>query len=378
MRRNVLPCITIVLFLFGARAQSSFTFSGKPVYEITAKQNNATLGVIRVELFPAIAPLHVRNFDSLVSVKFFDTTAFHRIVPGFVIQGGDPNSRHGPTSTWGFGDPGQPMVKAEFSKARHDRGILSAARKGNDINSATSQFFICVDTAFRLDGKYSVYGRVAAGMNVADTIVSRPRTLPNNMPVQKIEMFVKRDGSNDAAPAAPALLTPVHGMVDVPLFDTVKLNWQPLPDAIIYEAEIARDEQFLNTFSVVATGLPALEVFDVEYMTTYYWRVRANNGGKLGPYSATWNFTTIGDYAGVATRQAAGPMVYYDGIQGSLLFSGLSYRARITLHDLSGRELYAAQASTYRLSLRINLSYGLYLYSISDGTDTQYGKIIIN
>src|SRR5437868_7957173 len=132
-------------------SQFTYTYTGKPRFQIVTTQASATLGVIHVELFPTIAPRHVRNFDSLVSKQFYDTTAFHRVVPGFVIQGGDPNSRSGPVSTWGYGQPGQPTVKAEFSVARHERGILSAARS-NNINSATSQFFICVAPACNLYG----------------------------------------------------------------------------------------------------------------------------------------------------------------------------------------------------------------------------------
>ena len=103
------------------------------------------------------APFHVANFDSLVNVHFYDSTAFHRVIPGFMIQGGDPNSRSGPIATWGFGDPSQPTVNAEFSAARHLRGIVSAARDA-DKNSANSQFFICVADAACLKGEYSVYG----------------------------------------------------------------------------------------------------------------------------------------------------------------------------------------------------------------------------
>ncbi|HOZ87941.1 MAG TPA: peptidylprolyl isomerase, partial [Bacteroidia bacterium] len=143
--------------------QSSFTYTGKPMYEILTKQNNAVLGSIIVELFPTIAPKHVRNFDSLVSTGFYDTTAFHRCVPSFVIQGGDPNTRHGPISTWGYGQPNQPTVNAEFGPVKHVRGSFSAARSSN-INSATSQFFICVAAASNLNGQYSLYGRVTSGM----------------------------------------------------------------------------------------------------------------------------------------------------------------------------------------------------------------------
>ena len=117
---------------------STYTFSGKPTYQILTKRGGNLLGIINVELFPAIAPLAVINFDSLVSFHFFDSTAFHRVVPTFVIQGGDPNSKHGPKSTWGQGDPNQPTVNAEFSQAMHLRGTFAAARdrKSTRLNSS--------------------------------------------------------------------------------------------------------------------------------------------------------------------------------------------------------------------------------------------------
>ena len=115
------------------------------------------------------APRAVAYWDSLVGVQFFDSTAFHRVVPGFVVQGGDPNSRRGPRSTWGFGQPNQPNVPAEFSALSHERGILSAARDMN-INSANSQFFICVAAARFLNGQYTVVGKVIKGMEIVDQI----------------------------------------------------------------------------------------------------------------------------------------------------------------------------------------------------------------
>ncbi len=162
----------------------------KPQYEITVVQKGEELGKIVLELFPDVAPKHVANFDSLVSVKFFDGSAFHRVIPGFMIQGGDPNSKTEPREKWGFGNPDQTRVPAEFSNLQHKRGILSAARS-QDPNSATSQFFICVADATFLDGKYTIYGQVLSGMDVADKVVNAPRDQRDN-PFDKIEMFIKK------------------------------------------------------------------------------------------------------------------------------------------------------------------------------------------
>src|SRR4051812_41631478 len=169
MKKIILALFVSIFCLGDVYSQvPTYTYTGKPRFQILTKRNNATLGIINVELFPNIAPKHTRNFDSLVSQSFYDTTAFHRVIAGFMIQGGDPNSRHGPMNTWGYGQPGQPTVNAEFSVAKHLRGILSAARSAN-INSATSQFFICHAAAPNLNGSYSIYGRVTSGINFVDT-----------------------------------------------------------------------------------------------------------------------------------------------------------------------------------------------------------------
>ncbi|MCX7929730.1 MAG: peptidylprolyl isomerase, partial [Chlorobi bacterium] len=139
----------------------------RPQYRITVTQKGKALGSIIVELFPDIAPKHVANFDSLVSIGFYNGTAFHRVIPNFMIQGGDPNSKTKPRDQWGYGDPSQKRVPAEFSRISHRRGIVAAARAA-DPNSATSQFFICVADASWLDGQYTVFGRVLQGMEVAD------------------------------------------------------------------------------------------------------------------------------------------------------------------------------------------------------------------
>jgi len=157
-------------------------------YEITVTQKGEELGKIKIELFPDKAPKHVRNFDSLVSIKFYDGTAFHRVIPNFMIQGGDPNSKDKPRETWGFGDPSQAKVPAEFNDTKHVRGIVSMARS-NDPNSASSQFFIMHGNAPHLDGQYSAFGKVISGMEVVDKIANLPRDKRDN-PLDKVEMKI--------------------------------------------------------------------------------------------------------------------------------------------------------------------------------------------
>jgi len=144
-------------------------------------------GKIEAELYNDIAPKTVAHMEKLAKEGFFDSLLFHRVIPGFVIQGGDPNSRHGDPDTWGIGQAGQETVPAEFSKESHKRGILSMARKGNDINSGTSQFFICVADVPSLDNKYTVWGKVDKGMDVVDKIVNLPRD-QRDRPQQKAIM----------------------------------------------------------------------------------------------------------------------------------------------------------------------------------------------
>ena len=163
----------------------------KPQYVIHVKQGTEVLGDIVLELYPDVAPLHCANFDSLVAAKFYDGCAFHRVIPGFMIQGGDPNSKNKPRETWGQGDPSQKTVKAEFSKIPHKRGILSTARRGDNVNSATSQFFIMVADYPSLDGQYTVFGEVKSGMEVADKIVNTKRDRKDN-PEVKVEMTIEK------------------------------------------------------------------------------------------------------------------------------------------------------------------------------------------
>lgn len=146
-------------------------------------------GKIALKFFPDKAPKHVESFKKLARSGFYDGTTFHRVIPGFMIQGGDPNSRDAKARhTHGTGGPGY-NLKAEFSMISHKRGILSMAR-AQDPDSAGSQFFICVADADFLDGQYTVFGEVIEGMDVADKIVNEKRD-GNDNPLERVEMKVK-------------------------------------------------------------------------------------------------------------------------------------------------------------------------------------------
>jgi peptidyl-prolyl cis-trans isomerase B (cyclophilin B) len=145
-------------------------------------------GNIEIKFFPDVAPNHVNNFIELAKKGFYDGTTFHRVIPGFMIQGGDPNSKSPDKSRHGMGGPGH-TVKAEFNAKPHKRGILSMARSANP-DSAGSQFFICVADAPFLDRQYTVFGEVTSGMDVVDKIVNQPRDRADN-PNERVEMKVK-------------------------------------------------------------------------------------------------------------------------------------------------------------------------------------------
>ena len=145
-------------------------------------------GNIELKFFPDVAPNHVNNFIELAKKGFYDGTVFHRVIPRFMIQGGDPNSKSQDRSKHGTGGPGY-TVKAEFNNKPHKRGTLSMARS-NHPDSAGSQFFICVADAASLNNQYTVFGEVTSGMEVVDKIVSQPRDSKDN-PVERVEMKVK-------------------------------------------------------------------------------------------------------------------------------------------------------------------------------------------
>ena len=145
-------------------------------------------GNVELRFFPDVAPNHVKNFIELAKKGFYEGTTFHRVIPGFMIQGGDPNSKDPDKSKHGMGGPGY-TVKAEFNEKPHKRGTLSMARATHP-DSAGSQFFICVADSFFLDRQYTVFGEVVSGMEAADKIVNQPRDKRDN-PNDRIEIKVR-------------------------------------------------------------------------------------------------------------------------------------------------------------------------------------------
>ena len=160
----LLICATVV-------AQQAKRWDREPEMKIEANKVNVaridtTAGPIVAELYPKQAPNHVNSFVFLAKEGYYDGVIFHRVIPGFMIQGGDP------TGTGG-GGPGY-KLKAEFNDVKHTRGVLSAART-NDPDSAGSQFFVMHDSAPFLDGKYTAFGKVTEGIEAVDKIVNAPR-----------------------------------------------------------------------------------------------------------------------------------------------------------------------------------------------------------
>ena len=143
-------------------------------------------GNIKFKLLPDLAPETVRNFVKLAKSGFYNGTLFHRVIPKFMIQGGDPNTKESDKSKWGLGGPGY-NIKAEFSSRSHLRGIVSMARS-TDPDSAGSQFFFVTTDSTFLDKQYTVFGEVTDGIEVTDKIVNLPRDA-NDRPLQEAKIL---------------------------------------------------------------------------------------------------------------------------------------------------------------------------------------------
>lgn len=188
--------VIVILVIFGLSGILAFMSSSpasteqKPSQSSQSAQEVAVIetnmGTIVFKFHPEVAPKTVDNFRKLANEKFYDGIKFHRVIPDFMIQGGDPNSRDADRSRHGKGGPGY-TIPAEFSPLKHKRGIVSMGRKGNDINSAGSQFFIVVKDSSSLDGQYTIFGEVIQGMDVVDNVVNAKRD-GNDNPIDPVIM----------------------------------------------------------------------------------------------------------------------------------------------------------------------------------------------
>ena len=195
-RRNIMKMAAVMLVLGGSLLLDMGGLSAADKASMGkgegTKSPKATIktkfGDMDVVFFPEKAPKHVESFMTLAKSGFYNGTIFHRVIPGFMIQGGDPNTKDlNKPETYGQGGPSQ-KLKAEFNDIPHRRGILSMART-NDPNSAGSQFFIVVKDSNFLDGQYTVFGEVVKGMEVADKIVNLPKN-SRDLPNERAEMTV--------------------------------------------------------------------------------------------------------------------------------------------------------------------------------------------
>lgn len=158
----------------------------KIIQKVTKAVIETTHGKIVLNLLPDIAPETVRNFIKLAKSGFYDGTLFHRVIPGFMIQGGDPNSKQSDKRKWGIGGPGY-TLKAEFNSRSHLRGVVSMAR-AMDPDSAGSQFFIVTTDSTFLDRQYTAFGEVIEGMEIADKIVNLQKD-ENDCPFEEAKML---------------------------------------------------------------------------------------------------------------------------------------------------------------------------------------------
>ena len=192
----------ILIFLIGVLLMSCS--KDQKVAVISTK-----FGDMVVEFFPDVAPKHVENFQILAEEGYYNGTTFHRVIPGFMIQGGDPNSKDLDRMNDGTGgragkffgigkenDPESWTVPAEFNDTPHQRGTLSMARSQN-IDSGSSQFFICHDNAPFLDGQYTVFGKLISGIEVVDEIVNSERD-PRDNPLDRVEMTISLVDKSEA------------------------------------------------------------------------------------------------------------------------------------------------------------------------------------
>jgi peptidyl-prolyl cis-trans isomerase B (cyclophilin B) len=198
MKSLISLCVlTLALGLAGVRGDDQTTTNAAPAKpEAKADQAGSgtnmvaviktSEGTMVVEFWPDVAPKTVENFETLAKKGFYDGTCFHRVIKGFMIQGGDPLTKDAAKEDrWGTGDPGY-KIKAEFNDHHHDRGVISMARS-NDPNSAGSQFFICHGNPRFLDHQYTAFGKLIKGDDVLEKIATTP-THPPDRPDKRVEV----------------------------------------------------------------------------------------------------------------------------------------------------------------------------------------------
>ena len=198
MMRRTITVLAIIFFMVSCETKNKESIMDNYDGAVISTK----FGDIVLEFFDDTAPKHVESFKLHAQNGYYDGTTFHRVIPGFMIQGGDPltksedRGRHGTGGNaakyFGIGTESEEStwdLPAEFSSTPHERGILSMARSQNP-DSGGSQFFICVADAPFLDNKYTVFGKVVSGLDVVDAIVNTPRDAKDN-PDDRIEMKVR-------------------------------------------------------------------------------------------------------------------------------------------------------------------------------------------
>jgi peptidyl-prolyl cis-trans isomerase B (cyclophilin B) len=145
-------------------------------------------GTFKIKFYPNVAPKHVEHFKKLVRDGFYNGLAFHRVAQDNLVQGGDPNTKGNNRETWGKGQPDQETVPAEFNQMTFLPGIVGAARKGDNINSATSQFFISLTNHPEWNGRYTVFGNVFEGLDVVRRISEAKLEPGTERPQEKVVM----------------------------------------------------------------------------------------------------------------------------------------------------------------------------------------------
>lgn len=322
--RAMILALSLILITETSEAQT------RPMYRIrVVRAPSDTIGNIVIRLFPSMTPLHVRNFDSIARAGRYDQTAFHRVIPDFVIQGGDPNSISGPESSWGSGDPSQPTVKAEFTNIKHLRGRVGMARV-EDVNSATSQFYICHGSPTFLDTRYTVFGETVSGFNVIDTVALAPRNA-SDRPLIKISMIVTYEGEDTTRPGIPVPLTPTMNATKVSTSVNTPFTWTAGSESLRSIIEISPDPLFSSDVIADTVESPTTSVVLPTGLTTFYWRVRADNGGALGDWSTTSVLTTgvaappLVEPANGATNTSADPTLRWE----ALTVQGATYRLQV-------------------------------------------------